>query len=100
MMTGEKTKKRIEDRVKKTDFIIGVAVGSGIMSKSVVKGGADFLILLTSSIFREMGMSSLSGYFPFGNSNEMVMNFGTKEILSRILDTPAIFGLCANPGGG
>ncbi|MDW7678436.1 MAG: phosphoenolpyruvate hydrolase family protein, partial [Bacillota bacterium] len=41
-------------------------------------------------------MSSLSGYFPFGNSNEMVMEFGIKEILPRITDTPVIFGLCAN----
>jgi predicted TIM-barrel enzyme/AraC-like DNA-binding protein len=83
-------------KIKNFGHIIGVAVGSGLMAKCAINGGADLILLLTSSIFREMGRSSMAGYFPFGNSNAMVMKFGLEEILPRIEEKPVIFGICAS----
>ncbi len=75
--------------------IIGVAVGSGLSAKQAVEGGADFLLVLNAGRFRSAGITSLGCMLPFANSNEMVMEFGTKEIIPRIKDKPIIFGCCA-----
>ncbi|MGB4440559.1 MAG: phosphoenolpyruvate hydrolase family protein [Sedimentibacter sp.] len=66
------------------------------MTKCACEGGADILVLLISSIFRDMGRSSLTGYMPVVNSNEVVMHFGKHEILTLATEVPVIFGLCAN----
>lgn len=89
-------KKKMQRELEQSKHIIGVAAGSGLMTKCAVNGGADMVLLLTSSIFREMGRSSLAGYLPFGNSNHMVMGLGREEILPQAGQVPVIFGLCAN----
>lgn len=80
-------------RVKK--HIIGVAVGAGITAKYSVRGGADFLFALNSGRFRQMGQSSLAGWMPFANSNDMVMMFAATEIIPVVQEVPVIFGLNA-----
>jgi predicted TIM-barrel enzyme/AraC-like DNA-binding protein len=86
---------QLKTQIRVTGHIIGVAVGAGITAKYAVKGGADLLLALNSGRFRQMGQSSLAGWLPFGNCNDMVSEFGTREILPVAQNTPVIFGLNA-----
>lgn len=76
------------------EHIIGVAAGAGISAKYAVKGGADFILALNSGRFRQMGLGSIAGLMPYANSNEMVLEYGSRELLSVVGDKPVIFGLC------
>lgn len=62
-------------------------------AKYAKKGGADFLLMLNSGRFRQMGRSSLAGFLPFYNSNDMVMEFAYREIIPLVRDMPIILGL-------
>ncbi|GAC41739.1 predicted TIM-barrel enzyme [Paenibacillus popilliae ATCC 14706] len=42
-----------------------------------------------------MGLSSFGGLLPFSNSNDLVMEFGSREIIPIAREVPIIFGLCA-----
>ncbi|MFJ7983173.1 phosphoenolpyruvate hydrolase family protein [Lysinibacillus xylanilyticus] len=53
------------------------------------------MLALNSGRFRLMGVSSLAGFLPYANSNEVVMDFVCKEILPMIKKIPVCFGLCA-----
>lgn len=86
---------KLRQQIKTNRHIIGVAAGSGLTAKYALEGGADFILALSSGYFRQRGVSSLAGYLPFSNSNEVVMDFGSKEILPKSTNTPTIFGLCA-----
>ncbi|MGB9783568.1 MAG: phosphoenolpyruvate hydrolase family protein [Moorellaceae bacterium] len=81
--------------IKKRKPIIGVAVGSGLAAKQAAEGGADFLLVLSAGRFRSAGVPSIACMLPFCNSNQLVMDFGTREILPRVTDKPVIFGFCA-----
>lgn len=85
----------LKSQIRITGHVIGVAVGAGITAKYAARGGADFLLALNSGRFRQMGQSSLAGWLPYGNSNEMVMEFGTREILSAVKGIPVVFGFNA-----
>lgn len=87
-----KLKKQVDDKSK----IIGVATCSGMTAKYVQTGGADIILALNSSKFRQMGRSSLAGYLPFSNSNDLVMNEASREVLPISKNIPVIFGLNAS----
>ncbi|MDW8801785.1 phosphoenolpyruvate hydrolase family protein [Clostridium sp. A1-XYC3] len=82
----------IKSERKKGNHIIGVATGTGMTVKYAQRGGADFILVLSSGRFRIMGRSSLAGYLPFCNSNDMVMDFASKEIIPLVKEVPIIFG--------
>lgn len=82
-------------QVNVSGHIIGAAVGSGMTAKYAVLGGADMLLALSAGKYRIMGQSSYASYLCYGNSNQMVMDLGTRELLPTIHDTPVIFGLFA-----
>lgn len=90
----EQILERMHQQVKTEDRIIGVAAGAGISAKYAAKGGADLILALNSGRFRQMGLGSIAGLLPFANCNEMVMEFGSREILSIVRDKPVIFGFC------
>jgi predicted TIM-barrel enzyme/AraC-like DNA-binding protein len=95
MLQRERIVSRLKSQIRLNGHIIGVAVGAGISAKYAVKGGADFLLALSSGRFRQMGQTSLAGWLAFANSNEMVMEFGLREIIPVARDIPVIFGLNA-----
>jgi len=86
---------KLKSQIRITGHIIGVAVGAGTTAKYAVNGGADMLLALNSGRFRQMGQSSLAGWLPFANCNEMVIEFGRREIVPVAKDIPVIFGLNA-----
>lgn len=87
--------KNLNVETKINGHIIGVATGSGITAKYAENGGADFILALNSGKFRQMGRGSLAGMLPFFNSNDMVMDFASREILPLVKRTPVIFGFNA-----
>ena len=86
---------RLKSQIRISGHIIGVAVGAGISAKYAIKGGADLLLALSSGRFRQMGQTSLAGWLSFANSNELVMEFGVREIIPVAKEVPVIFGLNA-----
>ena len=91
--------RRLHAQVKVNGHIVGAAVGSGMTAKYAAMGGADFLLALSAGKYRVMGRSSYASYFCHGNSNHIVMELGTKELLPIIRDVPVLFGLFATDPG-
>lgn len=87
--------KKLNQQRQHDGYLIGVAVGAGISAKYATMGGADFILALNSGRFRQMGLGSVAGLLPFANSNQMVMEFGSREIIPIVNNIPVIFGLCA-----
>lgn len=85
----------LNKRRKKDGKLIGVAAGNGMTAKYAEQGGADFILALGSGRFRQMGVSSLAGFLPYANSNELVMEFALKELIPLLQDIPVCFGLSA-----
>ena len=86
---------KLKKRIKSNGHIIGIASGSGLTSKYSTMSGADIVLALSAGIFRKMGRSSLASYMCYSNSNEVVMNFGTRELMPLIKNTPIFFGINA-----
>jgi len=95
MLSREEIRQGMLASISNNKPIIGVAVGSGFSAKQAVAGGADVILVLNAGRFRMAGLSSMAGLMPYANSNKMVMEFGVKEILSRVKMVPVIFGVCA-----
>lgn len=96
MPDREKILKQLHAQIHVNGHIIGVATGSGMTSKYAVLGGADLILALSAGRFRQMGRSSLCCFLCYGNSNDIVMEFATRELLPVIPDTPVIFGINAS----
>lgn len=86
---------RLKAQIKDNGHVIGVATGAGISAKYAVKGGADLILALNSGRFRQMGLGSIAGLLPFANCNQLVMQFGSREIIPIVKNIPVFFGLCA-----
>lgn len=95
MLGREEIKNQLKKSIANSKPVIGVAVGSGFSAKQAVEGGADFILVLNAGRFRNYGVSSICCMMPFANSNELVLNFGSEEIIPRLRNTPVIFGACA-----
>lgn len=87
--------KRLYEASDAGEHVIGAVCGSGLTAKYVMAGGADFILALSSGIYRSMGRGSLGGLMPYANSNEMVAAFAKRELLPMTRDFPVFFGLNA-----
>lgn len=85
----------LKKQIKKNRYLLGVAAGSGMTAKYAEQSGANFILALSSGRFRQKGVSSLAGFLPYANSNEVVMDFAYKELIPMIKNIPVCFGLCA-----
>jgi predicted TIM-barrel enzyme/AraC-like DNA-binding protein len=86
---------RLNEQIAKKSHLIGVSCGSGLSAKYVSRGGADLILALNSGKFRQAGLSTLAGFLPFTNCNNLVMDYASKELVPLMKHTPVIFGLCA-----
>ena len=90
-----RNKKTLQRFFQKEGPIIGMTIGSGLYYKYAENNQLDFIVVASASRFRQMGLNSLAGSMPFGNSNRMVFEFSTREILTAPTNIPVFFGLCA-----
>lgn len=96
MLDRDSILRMLRAQININGHIIGVAAGGGMTAKYTVMGGADFILALSAGKFRQMGRSSLASFLCYSNSNEIVMDFASKELLPIIQETPVLFGLNAN----
>ncbi|WP_195270596.1 phosphoenolpyruvate hydrolase family protein [Eubacterium sp. 1001713B170207_170306_E7] len=95
MLSREAFLERLREEIEAKNHLIAVASGTGLTAKYAIQGGADFLLALNSGIFRGMGRGSLGGLLPYANSNDMVYEFGVRELIPLVGDFPVVFGLNA-----
>lgn len=82
-------------KLQNNKHLIGVVAGSRMTGKYAVMAGCDMLFALSSGRFRTTGYGSLAGYLCYSNSNEMVMDYDSRELLPFADKVPIIFGLNA-----
>ena len=87
--------KRLNAQIKVNGHIIGVAAGSGMTTKYSVLGGADLILALSAGRFRQTGRASLASYLCYSNSNCIVMDFASRELMPLMPNTPILFGINA-----
>ena len=95
MRTRREILKALHRQIEKNGHLIGVAAGCGMTARSAVAGGADFVLALSAGRFRQVGYCSLASLLCYANSNSLVMDFGSRELLAAVPDTPVVFGLNA-----
>ena len=93
MMEREQILKKLRATIHINGHITGVAAGGGMTAKYAAMGGTDLILALSAGKFRQMGRSSLASFLCYANSNEVVMDFATRELIPLIQDVPVIFGL-------
>lgn len=94
-MKREIVLKKLKRQIYEGKYLLGVATATGMSAINAKDGGADMILALNSGKFRQMGRSSLGGYLPFANSNDLVRDFSTREILPILEDFPVLFGVNA-----
>lgn len=94
-MTKKNIIQKLNDSIQKKEPLIGVSIGNGRSARQAQRGGADLLIALNAGRFRMSGAPSMLSMLPYANSNDMVYDFATKEILPKIHKIPVLFGACA-----
>ena len=92
----ETIKKMLHEQINVNGHIIGAALGSGMTAKYVAMGGVDFIMALSAGKYRITGRSSYASYLCYGNSNDIVMELGTRELLPIIKNIPILFGVLAS----
>lgn len=95
MFTRSQIVRQLGERRASGEKLLGMSIGSGVFSRYAEMAEANLVLASNVSRFRQMGLSSLSGTMPFGNANQMVYDFATREILPQNQTIPVIFGLCA-----
>lgn len=73
------------------DFIVGAAIGSGVIAMAAVEGGVDFILALNAGRFRIMGAASPLSMLPVRESNSFSLSFAVDELLNRC-PVPVYFG--------
>ena len=93
-MMIDSVRRAFQERLDAGDKLTGAAVGSGMASRHLLAGGADFLLIATGGRFRAAGIPSLAAFLPMGNANAMIFSLAKREILTRAGSKPVILGLC------
>lgn len=76
---------------KRGEFLVGAAIGAGILGQAAEEGGADFVLALSAGRFRIMGAASVACMLPIRDSNQFVKQFASAELLSHCT-VPVYFG--------
>ncbi|MEM9241893.1 MAG: phosphoenolpyruvate hydrolase family protein, partial [Pseudomonadota bacterium] len=79
-------------RRRKSDKLVGAAVGSGIVARAAEQGGADFLLAINAGRLRSMGVPSIACMLPIHHAADLTWEFATSEILP-ITDLPVYVGV-------
>jgi len=87
--------KRLNAQIKVNGHIIGVAAGSGMTTRCCVLGGADLILALSAGHFRQTGRASIASYLCYSNSNQIVMDFASHELMPLMPNIPILFGMNA-----
>lgn len=91
-MNRQEILRQLREKIIHGGHCIGVAAGSGMTARYAELGGADFILALSAGKFRQIGVGSFASLLAYSNSNDEVMNFGSRELLPATARIPVIFG--------
>jgi predicted TIM-barrel enzyme/DNA-binding NtrC family response regulator len=74
-------------------ILVGAAIGTGMAAQAAARGGADLLLALNAGRLRSMGAPSITSLLALRDSNALVMEFSSAEILP-MAQVPVFFGAC------
>lgn len=80
---------------EKHDFIVGVGVGCGLTARAAVRGGADFLAVYHTAIYRILGLPTMLSLLPYDDCNRMAMEC-LPQVLANAAGRPVFVGLGAH----
>lgn len=92
-MEREELLKKLRATIQINGHILLVAPGNGMSAQYVIKGGADLITAISAGRIRQMGQSAFSGFFSCLDTNQMVMEYASKEILPVAGEFPVVVGL-------
>lgn len=93
-----RVRERYSAALSRGEFLVGAAIGAGILGYSAEQGGADFVVALNAGRFRLMGAASVTCMLPIRDSNRFVESFAPSELLSQC-SVPVYFGASALDSG-
>ena len=88
-----KLRERIQKARQGRFPVVFVSPGSGQVAKAAAEGGAHFLMLLNSGLFRSAGVSSLGSFLPYGNANDQTEFLIRNQIFPRVRNIPLVAGM-------
>lgn len=68
---------------RRTDFLIGAAIGSGSTALAAERGGADFLLAINAGRLRSMGSPSIACMLPVFDADSLMEGFARRELLTQ-----------------
>ncbi|MEM0352062.1 MAG: phosphoenolpyruvate hydrolase family protein [Sulfolobales archaeon] len=80
------------DKISRSEPIIGVGAGVGIIAKVAEMAGADLIIIYNSGRYRMAGFGSLAGLMPYGDAHQVLLELAP-EVLSVVRYTPVLAGV-------
>ena len=72
--------------------LIGVAPGSGQITRTACQAGADVLFTFSAGVYRTVGVGSLASFLPNGNANDQTEELLRRQILPHCGGTPVVSG--------
>jgi len=89
----KEVRERLKGEVAKRKPIILVGAGTGISAKFSEIGGADLIATYNLAKYRMAGVSSMAGFLPVGDANQILLELAEKEIFPVVKETPVIAGV-------
>lgn len=100
MLTGISARHQVIQRVvanKPADRpLIGVSPGSGNITATAVRAGADILFVFSAGTYRTAGVGSLASFLSYGNANDQTEELLRRHILPHSGDVPVVAGMMPN----
>lgn len=82
----------------RSEFLVGVTVGSGAVASIATRSGADFLLAINAARLRNMGAPSIACMLPLADASRQVEAYAVAEILP-LATKPVFAGMtCWHPG--
>lgn len=74
------------------DYILGAAIGTGLVARAAERARVDFLLALNVGRLRAQGLAPISSMLPIDNANATVLAFAEQEIAGQV-SIPVFAGL-------
>lgn len=79
----------------RTQPVVAVVAGSGLVVRCAVEAGADLLMVLNAGLYRNLGTGSLAAFLPYGNANDQTETLLREQVLPRAQGLPIVAGVFA-----
>jgi DNA-binding NtrC family response regulator/predicted TIM-barrel enzyme len=85
----------IKSNPTRTQPVVAVVAGSGLVVCCAVEAGADLLMVLNAGLYRNLGTGSLAAFLPYGNANDQTEMLLREQVLPRAQGVPVVAGVFA-----